>query len=215
MLNETDCIDLFSQDRLNAYSDLQEHEDNFALIGDISYKIGILEIILRSKIHRIMLNHNPKWLTLLIGSGFENLSQNELISKQSFGFWVKVVEHFKIHNKIFDKNFLDNLDFKTYYKHNKNSFSSNHNRLLRHHKVSVIMKLLHLLRNRAFHFENLYKMNKNGPRLSVTICNVKNEKLVVSLHPKRIIYFVNDILGGFNQDLLDYGSKKHPKKEIP
>lgn len=213
MLN-SECVTLFSQDRLNAYRDLQEHEDNFSLIGDISYKIGILEIILRNKIHSIMLHYNPQWLTLLIGSGFENLSQNELISKQSFGFWVRVVEHFKIHNKLFDENFLDNLDFKTYYKYNKNSFSSNHNRLLRHHKVSVILRLLHLLRNRAFHFENLYKMNKNGPRLSVTICNAKNEKIVISLHPKRIIYFVNDILGGFNQELLDYGRRKHSKKEV-
>ncbi|WP_147290517.1 hypothetical protein [Helicobacter cinaedi] len=69
-----------------------------------------------------------------------------------------------------------------------------------------MLKLLHLLRNRAFHFENLYKMNKNGPRLSVTIHNSKNEKLIFSLEPTKVNLFLDDMLMSFDRELLNYGS---------
>ena len=41
-----------------------------------------------------------------------------LISRQTFGFWIRVVEHYKIHSCAFDKEFLDGF-FKKYYEKNK------------------------------------------------------------------------------------------------
>ena len=81
--------------------------------------IGIAEIILRNKVNTII----PAWL--------------------------KVAEHYKIYDKLFESDFLDHLDFKRYFQKNKNTFKTNHNRLLRHHKA----------------FENLYKMGNGYPRL--------------------------------------------------
>lgn len=40
---------LFSQTRLRGYTNTQEHEENLALIASITYKMGVLEIILRNK----------------------------------------------------------------------------------------------------------------------------------------------------------------------
>lgn len=182
-----------------------------SLIGSISHKIGILELVLRNKIDTILKHiQGEKWLIALVEQSFEGLSSTELVSKQSLGFWLKVVEQFKIHNQIFDKEFLDSLDFKKYYKLNVRTFPSTH--IMRHQKVSIVLRLLHLLRNRAFHFENLYKMNKKGPRLSVTLSNGKNEKIIISLQPDKIVDFLDDLLMSFHKDLVDYakGGDKCP-----
>lgn len=197
-------ITLFSQQRLNGYKNHKEHEDNFCLIGSIARKIGLLEIIIRNKINSTLSTHNPQWLILLLGTGFQSLSADELLAKQSMGIWLKVVEHYKIANQIFCNTFLDSLDFKKYYEKNPKRFPSTH--IMRHQKCIILLKLLHLLRNRAFHFENLYKMNVNGPRLSITICNSKAEKLIFSLEPQYIHDFLNDLLNSFGEDLIDYGS---------
>lgn len=114
-----------------------------------------------------------------------------------------MVEQFKIHNQIFDKEFLDELNFKKYFNKNKNSFKTKHNRLLRYHKVRAILNLLRLIRNRAFHFENMLKMNEKGPRLSVKISN-KNESMIISIHPHKICDFLNDLLESFHKDLINY-----------
>ncbi|MGX2981640.1 hypothetical protein [Helicobacter sp. 23-1045] len=205
-------VKLFSQARLDDYANLAQHEANLALIGRISHKIGILEIILRNKIDNIIQRQNPQWLELL-PNDLELKNPKELdsardkvVSSQSLGFWVRVVEHYKIHNRVFDALFLDNLNLKKYYIKNKNRFKPNVC-LKKYHKVSVILQLFRLIRNRAFHFENLYKMNKKGPRLSVKIYNKYNESLIVSIQPNKIMDFLNDLIASFDKDLIYYAEK--------
>lgn len=211
-------ITLFSAMRLNDYTNSQEHEANLALIGRISHKVGILEIILRNRIDSLMTNAQSQeqgkdkaqdWLECLPSEietkgELHTQKREKFISTQSLGFWVRLVECYKIHNKIFDKNFLENLDFKKYYFKNKNRF--NRGMYFRdYHKVSAILQLFRLIRNRAFHFENLYKMNEKGPRLSVKIYNQYGEFAIFSVRPSKIIDFLNDLIASFDTRLITYG----------
>ncbi|WP_104759584.1 hypothetical protein [Helicobacter bizzozeronii] len=234
-MEEIVCIALFSKPRLESYANLAEHEANFALIARISHKIGILEVIIRNQINSVILRQNEEnwWLHLpkeinVIGD-FTTMSPTVLISKQSMGFWIEVVKHFKVHNQIFNPSFLDCLDFKRYYHKNKNRF--NNTKCLRHYqKTTIILKLLHTLRNRAFHFENLYKYTDKGyPRLNTKISGKpithinssrkvlksKNlQELYIALQPEKIPLFLNDLLESFNPELVNYAEQnthtEHP-----
>lgn len=120
-----------------------------------------------------------------------NPSRDKIISIQSLGFWVKVVEYYRIHDKIFDWDFLDNLNFKRYYANNANRFKNKAN-LQNYQKVSLLLLLLRNLRNRAFHFENLYKLNNdNRPRLSAKLYK---SKFAINLETSKIQVFLNDLI---------------------
>lgn len=83
------------------------------------------------------------------------------VSKQTFGFWAKIIDEAKIHNDTFN---LDKLDFKKYSKFNRK------NKLLNYQKVKILYDLAVKIRNRAFHFENLYKLNDDQtPRISTRV----------------------------------------------
>lgn len=205
---------LFSQTRLRGYTNTQEHEENLALIASIAHKIGILEIILRNKIDSILSSNNALWLESLPQEVSDHIeakqdySKDKVISSQSLGFWIKVIDHYKIHDKIIDIDFLDSVDFTKYFSKNRKTFKAKHNRLLRHHKAKAILGLFRLIRNRSFHFENLYKIVGNGyPRLNIKITNKYNENIYIAIHPEKIKDFLNNLLGSFHKDLVYYAEK--------
>lgn len=203
-------IILFSATRLDDYTNTREHEANLAIIGNISHKIGILEIVLRNRIDTLMTNaQSQDWLLSLPRElepkgEFQTHKRDKFISTQSLGFWVRLVEIYKIHNAIFHKDFLENLDFKKYYFKNKNRFNRDMH-FTNYYKVSAILQLFRLIRNRAFHFENLYKMNEKGPRLSVKIYNQYGDFAIFSIHPSKIMDFLNDLIASFDTRLITYG----------
>ena len=55
-------IDLYSQSRLNGYSSIDEHEQNFQILDKIASKLGRIEIIIRNRIDRKMSQGNKDWL---------------------------------------------------------------------------------------------------------------------------------------------------------
>lgn len=123
-----------------------------------------------------------------------NSTHDKLVSFQSLGFWVRVAEHYKLESKLFDKEFLDSLDFKRYYANNANRFTDKTN-LQNYQKVSLLLSLLHNLRNRAFHFENLYKLNNdNKPRLSAKLTYKNKRKFTINLETAKIQVFLNDLI---------------------
>lgn len=202
---------LFSQARLDEYANVAQHEANLALIGKISHKIGILEIILRNTIDGIMQRQNLLWLDNLpsnidLKSKESNTTRDKLVSIQSLGFWVRVVEHYRIHNQVFAMDFLNNLDFKKYCVKNKNRFNR-HSLLQNYHKTRAILQLFRLIRNRAFHFENLYKLNNSYPRLNTLIQNKHKESLYIAIEPSKIVDFLNDLIASFDKDLIYYAEK--------
>ncbi|WP_086243171.1 hypothetical protein [Campylobacter devanensis] len=115
-IDENKYIELYSQARLNSYSSIQEHEQNFQILDKIASKLSRIEIIIRNRIDRKMCEFNKNWLfhlqdDIYLDTSDEAKDHNTLISKQTFNFWVKVVEHYKIHNCAFEEDFLD-ISFK-------------------------------------------------------------------------------------------------------
>ena len=190
-------IDLYSQSRLNGYSSIDEHEQNFQMLDKIASKLGRIEIIIRNRIDRKMCKSNKDWLFHLpehihLDASDETQDHDTLVSRQTFGFWIKVVEHYKIHSCAFNKEFLDNFSFKKYYEKNKERL--NKKELNNYQKAYAILLLTKSIRNRAFHFENLLKiLANNRPRLSVKATFKKNQA-IFSIMPNKIIDFLNDIL---------------------
>ena len=192
---------LFSKERISSYDNINQHFENFALIGSIAENIGIAEVLLRNKIDSVMSALDSFWLDNLpiddinLESPKEpNPSRDKIISIQSLGFWVKVAEHYKIEGKLFDKEFLDNLDFKRYYVKNVNRLKDG-SCLRYYYKANLLLHLLRNLRNRAFHFENLYKLNsQNKPRLIASIKNNKQSICVINLETAKIQVFLNDLI---------------------
>lgn len=194
---------LFSQKRLDSYADLKEHLDNFKLINSIAAKMGLIEIVLRNSIdYMVSINDNEWILKSLLNT---KLAHHQALSQQSLGFWLRVVDFYKIHNQLFTNKFLKSLDFKRY-------FMGNRNKGLRdYQKVSLLLLLFKNLRNRAFHFENLYKLNNdNKPRLSASIQNNNKQKMIINLATENIEIFLDDILMGLVEKSLERIGEKDP-----
>lgn len=207
---DLNCLySLFSQKRILAYTSTKEHFDNFTLIASISENLGIAEVLLRNKIDLLVSIENALWIKNIPESlkpDFQNLSKDNFISRQSLGFWLKIVDYYKIHTKIFSKDFLDNLNFKRYYAKNANRFKNKAN-LQNYHKVSLLLYLLLNLRNRAFHFENLYKLNEdNKPRLSAKLKDKSGFQIVINLETNKIQVFLEDLIKDFVKEV----GEKHP-----
>lgn len=209
---------LFSKERISSYDTLKQHFDNLTLIGAISENLGIAEILLRNKIDFIMSQNvdcgNELWLENLpaeLDSHIDkSLSKHKIISTQSLGFWLKVIDCYKIHSQLFSYEFLEDLNFKRYYECNANRFKNKAN-LQNYHKASLLVHLLRNLRNRAFHFENLYKRNAdNKPRLIASIRSEKNSLAVINLETSKIQVFLGDLIGEFRKEVQS-GGKASPK----
>ncbi len=88
----------------------------------------------------------------------------------------------------------------------------NRNKGLRdYQKVSLLLLLFKNLRDRTFHFENLYKLNNdNKPRLSTSIQNNNKQKMIINLATENIEIFLDDILMGLVEKSLERIGEKDP-----
>lgn len=199
-------IELYSNSRIDSYSSIDEHEANFEMIGNIAPKLARIEIIIRNRIDRKMCEKNRDWMFDLVDSielddDKGRIREHDiLVSRQTFGFWIRVVEHYKIHSCSFDKEFLDGFSFKKYYEKNKERL--NKIPLSNYQKAYGILLLIKSIRNRAFHFENLLKLREFGvPRLSVRVDFSKEKFYYFNIKPNMIIRYLDDILQSFDKDL--------------
>lgn len=199
-------IELYSSPRIDSYSSIDEHEANFEMLGNIAPKLARTQIIIRNRIDRKMCEKNRYWIFDLADSiGLDDdkgrIKEHDiLVSRQTFGFWIRVVEHYKIHSCAFDKEFLDGFSFKKYYEKNKERL--NKIPLSNYQKAYGILLLTKSIRNRAFHFENLLKLRALGvPRLSVRVDFSKEKFYYFNIKPNMIIQYLDDILQGFDREL--------------
>lgn len=180
-------IQFFSLKRLQSYQDISEHYANFLLIRDLSIKIGILEIVTRNKIARLL-----------------GITDDTFISSQTLGFWCENISQHKIHNELLN---MEHINFKKYSRFNKKDKMRNYQR------VEVAYSLFRTLRNRAFHFENLYKQNQNAtPRLS-TCMIFGRTKVIVGIETDRIESFLDDMLDSFDSELREYAQGRYNNNE--
>lgn len=196
-----DYIELFSQARINSYTSIDEHEKNFEILGNIAPKLARIEIIVRNRIDRKMRKSDENWLWHLpddikLDDDNGNVKDHDtLVSRQTFGFWIKVARLYKIENIVFHKYFLDDFTFKKYYALNNNKAGKKP--LRRWQKSCIILQLTKNMRNRAFHLENLLKINKDGtPRLSARI-DFDKDIAIKRIEPNKIIDFLDDIINSF------------------
>lgn len=169
-------ISLFSAKRLSSYKNEAEHRDNFLLMQILAPKLGILEIITRNKVAEIL-----------------NITDDDFISKQSLGYWVKAINNERIHNQIIN---LRSIDFRKYSRFNRLGKSDIPN----FKKVEICYNLIWCIRNRAFHFENLCKLNEfQAPRIST-----KLNYNVVGVMPNMLNTFLDDVLTCFGDDVREY-----------
>ena len=206
-MDEKKYIDLYSQARLNGYSSIDEHEQNFQMLDKIASKLGRIEIIIRNRIDRKMSQGNKDWLFHLpehihLDASDETKDHDILVSRQTFGFWIKVVRYYEIEECAFKKEFLSNYSFKKYYA--KNTEKTNKEYFFSWQIASMILQLTKNIRNRAFHNENLLKIQQNGlPRLSAKVDFENNDFAIKRINPNKLITFLDDILKGFEINLVE------------
>lgn len=200
-LSTKQYIELFSQARINSYTSIDEHEQNFQMLDKISSKLARIEIIIRNKIDRKMRKSNENWMfdlpsdIKLDDDNGKIKDRDILVSRQTFGFWVKVVENYEIYDSLFDESFLKSFLFKKYSEFNREKVGKNY--LYTWQKAYVILTLLKNIRNRAFHFENLFKLNSIGqPRLN-TFVSFKTGYVIAGVKPNKITELLDDILWSF------------------
>lgn len=217
-MNKEKLRELFSKCRMDKYKNDDEHAYNLYLISLISHKIGMLEIIIRNRIDKTMSASNKNWIRALPSEiSLDNdmaKDHDTLVSNQTFGFWLKIARHYKIEVCAFEASFLAQFSFKKYYAKNKDKVGSASLRY--YQKSSLLLQLIKIIRNRAFHFENLLKIHENGaPRLSVKV-NFKKASAIVGISPNKITEFLDDILRSFDEKLINYvekiGGEKDPLK---
>ncbi|WP_314978028.1 ATPase [Campylobacter rectus] len=180
----------FSKKRLSSYNDEAEHKANFRLMQAIAPKLGIFEIITRNMICNTLMDIGKDNVLRPYAEEFGGVC-DEFISNQTFGFWVKIINQAKIHKQI---NVFYGIDFRKYSKFNKKA------NWLDFQKVKIVYDLCVKIRNRAFHFENLFKTNKNGaPRISTRL-----GKTIVGIDPLKLEIFIDDILDCFDMELKIY-----------
>ena len=171
------------------------------MLDKIASKLGRIEIIIRNRIDRKMCESNKDWLFNLpddirLDVGDKMQDHDTLISRQTFGFWIKVVRYYEIEECAFKKEFLSNYSFKKYYA--KNTEKTNKEYLFSWQIASMILQLTKNIRNCAFHLENLLKLQQNGlPRLSAKVDFKNNIFAIKRISPNKLVEFLDDILNGF------------------
>ena len=208
-ISQNELIELYSAKRIESFKD--DHEANFEMIDKIASKLGRVEIIIRNRIDRVMCEQDNEWILHLPKKIFKLDDDNGrikdhdiLVSRQTFGFWVKVAEYYKIEGKIFQTNLFNNFSFKKYSNFNIDKPSGQY--LFDWQIASVLLRLLKNIRNRAFHFENLFKMKDNKPRLNA-FNDFRKFQIIVGVKPDKIETFLNDILYSFNEKLCKQEGK--------
>ena len=191
---------LFSRHRLESYESIEAHFANFALIGKIAPMLLMIEVCLRNCIDKRLGGEESNWLYNAKESFIQNaikkenqfkqkrLSHNQLISKFSFGFWIEVLD--KIHNigVFIDSNAMCLQRYCP-----SNSEIVNNHTISNYTKMKVIFSFFFNRRNRAFHAENLNKLDDYGN----SVIRAKFGKNIFRIDFLCIETFLSDVLNSF------------------
>ncbi|GAA7659790.1 hypothetical protein ckin65_14950 [Helicobacter pylori] len=219
---KNDITLILSKERLDAYDSLEQYKENLKLISFITPKISNLEIYLRNALDYCLTQikgsewvFNESALTDLIKELKEKkreITHALILSKMSLGAVVRLIFLYKLEGIILD---LKRINFKSYYPNNKNALFINNkkNPLSGASKVHIALNLLWTIRNRAYHWENLLKIQPNKhPRITAPFSgktkNIPMDKiLVIGIEPNKITLFLDDLVKSIgNKDLENLSS---------
>ncbi len=219
---KNDITLILSKDRLVAYDSLEQYKENLKLISFITPKISNLEIYLRNALDYCLTQikgsewvFNESALTPLIKELKEKkkeITHSLILSKMSLGAVVRLIFCYTLEGVILD---LRAYRFRAYYHENKDTLLiKGKKRLLYNYiKAHIALNLLWTIRNRAYHWENLLKIQPNKrPRITTSFSgktkNIPMDKiLVIGIEPNKITLFLDDLIKSIgNKDFEDLSS---------
>ncbi|MBH0240975.1 CAAX protease [Helicobacter pylori] len=213
---------ILSKDRLDAYDSLEQYKENLKLISFITPKISNLEIYLRNALDYCLTQikgsdwvFNESALTDLIKELKEKkkeITHSLILSKMSLGAVVRLIFCYTLEEVILD---LRAYRLRAYYHENKDTLLiKGKKRLLYNYiKAHIALNLLWTIRNRAYHWENLLKIQPNKrPRITTSFSgktkNIPMDRiLVIGIEPNKITLFLDDLIKSIeNKDFEDLSS---------
>ncbi|GAA8386079.1 hypothetical protein Hpkin5_07090 [Helicobacter pylori] len=219
---KNDITLILSKERLDAYDSLEQYKENLKPISFITPKISNLEIYLRNALDYCLTQikgsdwvFNESALTDLIKELKEKkreITHSLILSKMSLGAVVRLIFCYTLEGVILD---LKRINFKSYYPNNKNALFINNkkNPLSGASKVHIALNLLWTIRNRAYHWENLLKIQPNKcPRITTYFTGLKDNDraripMNISVEPSKIVLFLDDLIKSIgNKDLENLSS---------
>ncbi|EMJ44364.1 hypothetical protein [Helicobacter pylori] len=219
---KNDITLILSKERLDAYDSLEQYKKNLKLVAFITPKISNLEIYLRNALdHCLTQIKGSEWvfnensLTDLIKELKEKkkeITHSLILSKMSLGAVVRLIFCYKLEGVILD---LRAYRFRAYYHENKDTLLiKGKKRLLYNYiKAHIALNLLWTIRNRAYHWENLLKIQPNKrPRITTSFSgktkNIPMDRiLVIGIEPNKITLFLDDLIKSVgNKDFADLSS---------
>ncbi|MGL2541581.1 CAAX protease [Helicobacter pylori] len=219
---KNDITLILSKDRLDAYDSLEQYKENLKLISFITPKISNLEIYLHNALDYCLTQikgsdwvFNESALTDLIKELKEKkkeITHPLILSKMSLGAVVRLIFCYKLEGIILD---LRAYRLRAYYHENKDTLLiKGKKRLLYNYiKAHIALNLLWTIRNRAYHWENLLKIQPNKrPRITTSFSgktkNIPMDRiLVIGIEPNKITLFLDDLIKSVgNKDFADLSS---------
>ncbi|GAA7313062.1 hypothetical protein ID0603_08920 [Helicobacter pylori] len=219
---KNDITLILSKERLVAYDSLEQYKENLKLIASITLKISNLEIYLRNALDYCLTQmkgsewvFNESALTPLIKELKEKkkeITHSLILSKMSLGAVIRLIFCYTLEGVILD---LRAYRFRAYYHENKDTLLiKGKKRLLYNYiKAHIALNLLWTIRNRAYHWENLLKIQPNKrPRITTSFSgkteNIPMDKiLVIGIEPNKITLFLDDLIKSIgNKDFENLSS---------
>ncbi|WQR94873.1 CAAX protease [Helicobacter pylori] len=219
---KNDITLILSKERLIAYNSLEQYKENLKLIASITPKISNLEIYLRNALDHCLTQikgsdwvFNESALTPLIKELKEKkkeITHSLILSKMSLGAVVRLIFCYKLEGVVLN---LRAYRFRAYYHENKDTLLiKGKKRLLYNYiKAHIALNLLWTIRNRAYHWENLLKIQPNKrPRITTSFSgktkNIPMDRiLVIGIEPNKITLFLDDLIKSIgNKDFEDLSS---------
>ncbi len=215
---KNDITLILSKDRLAAYDSLEQYKENLKLISFITPKISNLEIYLRNALDYCLTQmkgsewvFNENSLTDLINEQKEKkkeITHSLILSKMSLGAVVRLIFCYKLEGVILD---LRAYRFRAYYHENKDTLliKNRKQNLSNYAKAHIALNLLWTIRNRAYHWENLLKIQPNKhPRIATSFSgeteNIPIDRiLVIGIEPNKITLFLDDLIKSIGNKNLE------------
>lgn len=216
-----DITSVLSPKRLEGYQwSVERHYENLNLALEAGRRIASLEIYLRNKLDfclrkivgeewiksgRSLKHIEKKGLTPLL-----ELSSHQILSTLMLGEVIKLIREYEIEGYMFE---LQTMDFKKYHWSNRNFFFLNGNKTYFSNisKNTIVLNNLKDIRNRAFHWENLFKTReakgKIYPRITTSYPHdqKKDNQTKIGIAPEMILKFLDDLIENIdNEEMRKY-----------
>ncbi|WQR68990.1 hypothetical protein KVD13_07005 [Helicobacter pylori] len=142
----------------------------------------------------------------------KEITHSLILSKMSLGAVVRLIFCYKLEGVVLD---LRAYRFRAYYHENKDTLliKNRKQNLSNYAKAHIALNLLWTIRNRAYHWENLLKIQPNNrPRIATPFSgktkNIPMDRiLVIGIEPNKITLFLDDLIKSIgNKDLENLSS---------